>query len=105
MVDDEPTFWKSIPKHRRNRVMLAAKTMCKTMCQTFGAKDDDELDCCADCDTPKGGSCVAFGLFGDMAAAVVAALETEAINRIMTEIRKEKPKRSPRAALAGDDHE
>lgn len=96
MVKDEPTLWKSIPKHQRNRVMLASKVMCRT----FGSDDGDERDHCADCGTPEGGSCVAFGLFGNMAAAVVAALETEAINRIMGEIRKEPQRKKPRAALA-----
>lgn len=71
MVVDEPAMWNLIPAHKRERVLCAAKAMCRSR----DAGDDDDLSHCDDCDTPEGGSCVAFGLYGQTALEVVEALD------------------------------
>ncbi len=76
MLVDEPVMWNLIPTHKRERVMIAAKAMC----QSRDTDDDDwhdgeGRDACSGCDTPGGGSCVAFGLYGQMALDVIEALD------------------------------
>ncbi|PHQ58829.1 MAG: hypothetical protein COC10_13785 [Sphingobium sp.] len=76
MIIDEPAMWNLIPVQKRDRIMVAAKALCRSR-----DADDDEWaegagrDACADCDTPQGGSCIAFGLFGQMAIDVIEALD------------------------------
>lgn len=76
MVTDEPVMWNLIPAHKRERVMCAAKAMCRSRDTDDDLWNDDEgRDACAGCDTPEGGSCVAFGLYGQMAIEVIEALD------------------------------
>lgn len=70
MVHDEPAMWNLMPERQRNRVLIAAKAMCQSR-----ELDDDGEDHCGACDTPAGGSCVAFGLWGHMALNVIEALD------------------------------
>jgi hypothetical protein len=76
MIVDEPVMWSLIPEHKRDRVMAAAKAMCRSR-----DTDDDDWhegagrDHCGSCDMSAGGSCVAFGLYGQMAIDVVDALD------------------------------
>ncbi len=76
MVVDEPAMWNLIPERLKPRVEAAAKAMCRSR-----DTDDDDWhdgegrDHCGACDTPAGGSCVAFGLYGQMAIDVVEALD------------------------------
>lgn len=79
MVVDEPAMWNLIPATKRDRVLIAAKAMCRSR----DTDDDDwhdgeSRDECAGCDTPAGGSCVAFGLYGQMAIDVIEALDRAA---------------------------
>jgi hypothetical protein len=77
MVDDEPALWNSILESKRARVMAACKAMCRS--NDTGVDIIEEQDNCAtpgrECDTPAGGSCIAFGLYGHMGIAVVDALD------------------------------
>ncbi len=76
MVVDEPAMWSLIPDRLKPRVDAAAKALCRSR-----DTDDDDWhegegrDDCRGCDTPEGGSCVAFGLWGQMAIDVVEALD------------------------------
>lgn len=73
MVVDEPAMWNLIPEAKRARVLLTAKAMCRSR----DADEDLENDPsgCGECGTEAGGSCVAFGLYGQMAVDVVEALD------------------------------
>lgn len=73
MVIDEPVMWNLIPADKRERVLCAAKAMCRSRDGDEG--DDEDEPHCNGCDTPAGGSCVAFGLYGHMAIEVVEALD------------------------------
>lgn len=74
MVVDEPVMWNLIPEAKRDRVLCAAKAMCRS--RDAGDDDDDETFAhCDGCDTPEGGSCVAFGLYGQMALEVIESLD------------------------------
>lgn len=75
MVIDEPVMWNLIPEAKRARVMCAAKAMCRTRDATDD--DEDEDIHCEGCDTPEGGSCIAFGLYGHMAIEVIEALDSQ----------------------------
>ncbi|MEV5021385.1 hypothetical protein MRBLMA1_001207 [Sphingobium sp. LMA1-1-1.1] len=76
MVVDEPAMWNLIPEAKRAKVMIAAKALCRS--RDADEDMDDGLGGCANCDTPAGGSCLAFGLFGHMAVDVVEALDRAA---------------------------
>ena len=76
MIIDEPAMWNLIPASKRDRVLCAAKAMCSSRDADDDLWHDGEgRDDCTGCDTPAGGSCVAFGLYGGMALAVVEALD------------------------------
>jgi hypothetical protein len=76
VIVDEPAMWNLIPAAKRDRVMIAAKALCASR-----DTDDDDWhdgggrDPCGQCETPAGGSCVAFGLYGQMALDVIEALD------------------------------
>ena len=72
MIADEPAAWNLIPAHKRERVECVAKAMCRSHDADDGRDAEDYCGCC---DTPEGGSCIAFGLWGQMAIAVVEALD------------------------------
>lgn len=74
MVVDEPVMWNLIPEAKRERVMCAAKAMCRSK-DACDDEADETPDHCAGCDAPTGGSCVAFGLYGHMALEVIEALD------------------------------
>ena len=79
MVIDEPAMWNLIPVAKQERVMCAAKAMCRSR-----DAEDDDLEHCGSCDTPEGGSCVAFGLYGHMALEVIEAMDrAEALTRTL----------------------
>ncbi|MED5545740.1 MAG: hypothetical protein VX309_09790 [Pseudomonadota bacterium] len=71
MIVDEPAAWAAIPDDLRPKVQIAAKAICRTT----SALGEEGPDHCAGCDTPAGGSCCAFGLWGKVAFDVVKALE------------------------------
>jgi hypothetical protein len=76
MIVDEPAMWKLIPLAKRERVMTAAKALCASRdTDDDGWHDGEGRDPCGQCDTPAGGSCVAFGLYGQMALDVIEALD------------------------------
>jgi hypothetical protein len=77
MVIDEPAMWNLIPATKRDRVLCAAKAMCRSRDADDGDDPDDYNVHCEDCDTPKGGSCIAFALYGHMALEVIEALDRE----------------------------
>jgi len=82
MVIDEPAMWNLIPAAKRDRVLCAAKAMCRSRDTDDDAWHDGEgRDACGACDTPAGGSCVAFGLYGQMAVDVIEALDRTAGGR------------------------
>lgn len=66
MIVDEPAMWNLIPAAKRDRVMIAAKALC--------ASRDTDDDGWGACEHPGGGSCIAFGLYGQMAIDVIEAL-------------------------------
>jgi hypothetical protein len=74
MVIDEPAMWNLIPEAKRERVLCAAQAMCRSK-DACDDEDDETVDHCAGCDTPSGGSCLAFGLYGHMALEVIEALD------------------------------
>lgn len=74
MVIDEPAMWNLIPEHKRERVICVAKALCQSR-EAEDDEDDETPNHCGSCDTPTGGSCVAFGLYGQMAIDVVEALD------------------------------
>ena len=76
MVVDEPAMWNLIPAAKRERVLCAAKAMCRSR-DVEDDEDDESADHCKDCDTEHGGSCVAFGLYGHMALEVIEALDRQ----------------------------
>lgn len=76
MVVDEPAMWKLIPKAKRDKVMIAAKALCRS--RDADEDVDDDLGGCRNCDMPEGGSCLAFALFGHMALDVIEALDRAA---------------------------
>lgn len=60
----------------KHKVECAAKALCQSRdVDDDNWHDGEGLDGCGGCDTPAGGSCVAFGLYGQMAFDVVVALE------------------------------
>jgi hypothetical protein len=77
MIDDEPAFAAKLSPHKLHRVTIAAKGICQSR-----LGDDDELYSCEECDTVKGGSCVAFGIWGDIALAAVEALDADTLASI-----------------------
>ncbi len=82
MIVNEPAMWNLIPVAKRSRIMIAAKALCRSR----DTDDDDWFegegrDGCRDCDTPAGGSCVAFGLYGQMAIDVIEALDRATLNQ------------------------
>lgn len=76
MVVDEPAMWNLIPEAKRAKVMIAAKALCRS--RDADEDVDDELGGCGNCDTTEAGSCVAFGLYGQMAVDVIEALDRAA---------------------------
>ena len=79
MVIDEPAMWNLIPQAKRERVMCAAQAMCRSK-DACDDEDDETPNHCAGCDTPTGGSCVAFGLYGQMAISVIEALDRASLS-------------------------
>ena len=80
MIIDEPAMWHLIPLAKRERIMIAAKAMCQSRDADDDLWDDNEGSAACDgCDTPGGGSCVAFGLWGQMALEVIEALDRAAL--------------------------
>lgn len=75
MVLDEPKLWNSIPAALQPRVECAAKAMCRSVDMGDEGDDDHPDRACLNCDTPAGGTCIAFGLYGHMALEVVKSLE------------------------------
>ena len=75
MILDEPAFASTLPPAKLRRVEVVAKAMCRH--SDADEEFEDERDHCANCDTPEGGSCVAFGLYGGVALAVIEALDRE----------------------------
>jgi hypothetical protein len=82
MIVDEPAMWGLIPAARRPLVMIAAKAMCQSRdTDDDGWNDGEGRDVCKGCDTPAGGSCVAFGLYGQMAVDVIEALHRASLTK------------------------
>lgn len=78
MIDHEPLFAATLPPAQLRRVEIAAKAMCRHRDLDDECWHDGEgRDECT-CDHLGGGSCVAFGLYGDIALAVIEALDREA---------------------------
>jgi hypothetical protein len=76
MVIDEPAMWNLIPAAKRGRIMCAAKAMCSSRDAEDDLFNEEEgREDCTGCDTPQGGSCIAFGIYGQMALAVIEALD------------------------------
>lgn len=75
MIRDEPAFYAKIPPRLREQVVIAARAMCR-----HRDEDADHEACRCDVD---GGTCVAFGLYGDHAFAVVDALDRLFLERII----------------------
>lgn len=73
MMPDEQVAWGLMPDRTKAKVECVAKAMCRSR----EPDDDDDEPYCEGCDTPAGGSCVAFGLWGNMAIAVVEALDRD----------------------------
>jgi hypothetical protein len=75
VIVDEPAMWNLIPAAKRDRVLIAAKAMCASR-----DTDDDDWhdgggrDPCR-CEAAGEGTCVAFGLYGQMAIDVIEALD------------------------------
>lgn len=67
MTVDEPAMWRLIPAHKRERVLIAAKAMCRS-------RDADETEEACTCDNAH---CIAFGLYGQMAIEVIEALDRD----------------------------
>lgn len=76
MVVDEPIMLKLIPAAKRTKVLIVAKAMCRS--RDADEDIEDEAGGCGECDTPSGGSCIAFGLYGQMAVDVIEALDRAA---------------------------
>lgn len=76
MIADEPAMWNLIPEAKRPKVMIVAKALCRS--RDADEDMDDEPGGCGDCDTPTGGSCLAFCLYGQMAVDVIEALDRAA---------------------------
>jgi hypothetical protein len=72
VITDEPKFASLLSGKQLRRVEIASKAMCQSR-----EPDDDDENYCAGCDTAEGGTCLAFGLYGDMALAVIEALDRE----------------------------
>jgi hypothetical protein len=71
MIDNEPTFYNAIPPENRDEAVAISKDICQhtsSECSDPGMA----VGYCEECDTPKGGDCIAFGLYGDIALAVIA---------------------------------
>ncbi len=71
MIPDEPKFSALLSGRQLVRVEAAARAMS----QSREPDDDDEESYCGNCGTDEGGSCLAFGLWGGMALAVIEALD------------------------------
>lgn len=68
MVDDEPILWDLIPDRLKPNVEAAAIAMCQHR------DPDDRADIC-NCHPERGGECLAFGLYGDLAFAAAKAID------------------------------
>lgn len=76
MVDDEPALWATIPDRLKPNVEVAAEAMCRHRSEG----DEFEDDCT--CHLKGGGSCIAFGLYGDLALDAVKAIDELQLRRI-----------------------
>lgn len=76
MVDDEPALWASIPDRIKPNVDVAAKAMCQH-------RDPDDLSDICNCHPSRGGQCLAFGLYGDLAFVAAKAIDDFQIDRLI----------------------